>query len=444
MIAKKIKFINTLNRPYPPFYLSLIMDGYRSKKIFYDFFGTNHYIPDIKIIAGDWFYPEYHMISFRNWILGRLVNNKTYFLELKRKTLQRERLFNQDIKKNLRTFCRAYRNYTPALALYFIMDDVLESAVKDLLLEKSDAKKVNSFMPLLTSPLQDNFDRRSKIYLLKTKSPVKFLKQYGWLNSRYGILNEYTLEKAQELLKELKKDNYLQKYQANRKRVLQAIAEAKKIIGPQKAYLIDVIQFFIYYRTHRTDMFNKAPYYFAPQLKLIATKNGLSYNDCLFCTASELLNNKIPKLSIIHDRQKGFSFVSNPEGSSFLINNKHQELLKKYDNKVNNNLTEITGRVAYPGKVQGRIRIIRKTADLSRLKKDEILTTSMTTTDMISAIKKAAAFITDEGGITCHAAIIARELKKPCIIGTKIATRILKDNDLVEIDANNGIVKIIG
>jgi pyruvate,water dikinase len=58
-------------------------------------------------------------------------------------------------------------------------------------------------------------------------------------------------------------------------------------------------------------------------------------------------------------------------------------------------------------------------------------------------MKKAAAIITDEGGINSHAAIISRELKKPCIIGTKIATQVLKDGDFVEIDANRGVVKIL-
>ena len=58
-------------------------------------------------------------------------------------------------------------------------------------------------------------------------------------------------------------------------------------------------------------------------------------------------------------------------------------------------------------------------------------------------MKRAIAFVTDEGGITCHAAIIAREMKKPCIIGTKVATKILKDGDMVEVDANKGTVKII-
>ena len=67
----------------------------------------------------------------------------------------------------------------------------------------------------------------------------------------------------------------------------------------------------------------------------------------------------------------------------------------------------------------------------------------MTTPDFVPAMKKASAFITDEGGITCHAVIIAREMKKPCIIGTKIATQILKDGDLVEVDADNGVVRIL-
>ena len=67
----------------------------------------------------------------------------------------------------------------------------------------------------------------------------------------------------------------------------------------------------------------------------------------------------------------------------------------------------------------------------------------MTTTAMVPLIKKAGALITDEGGITCHAAIMSREFQKPCIIGTKIASRILKDGDTVEVDAVKGEVIIV-
>lgn len=58
-------------------------------------------------------------------------------------------------------------------------------------------------------------------------------------------------------------------------------------------------------------------------------------------------------------------------------------------------------------------------------------------------MKKAAGFVTDAGGILSHAAIVARELKKPCVIGTQRATKILKDGDIIELDANKGIVKKI-
>jgi len=78
-----------------------------------------------------------------------------------------------------------------------------------------------------------------------------------------------------------------------------------------------------------------------------------------------------------------------------------------------------------------------------KLKQGDILVTTMTTPDFLFIMKKAAGFITDEGGITCHAAIVSRELKIPCIIGTKIATKVLKDGDLVEVDAKKGIVRII-
>jgi pyruvate,water dikinase len=76
-------------------------------------------------------------------------------------------------------------------------------------------------------------------------------------------------------------------------------------------------------------------------------------------------------------------------------------------------------------------------------KKGEILVSAMTMQNYMPAMKKASAFVTDEGGITCHASIVSREMKKPCVIGTKIATQTLKNGDYIEVDADNGIVKIL-
>lgn len=111
------------------------------------------------------------------------------------------------------------------------------------------------------------------------------------------------------------------------------------------------------------------------------------------------------------------------------------------DNKVSDT-KEIVGQCAFAGKVVGRVRVL-KTSHVEDFKDGDIIVTGMTTPDFVPLLRRASAFITNEGGITCHAAIVARELKKPCIIGTKIATQVLKDGDMVEVDANKGVVRII-
>jgi len=102
----------------------------------------------------------------------------------------------------------------------------------------------------------------------------------------------------------------------------------------------------------------------------------------------------------------------------------------------------LRGTVAYPGKVRGLCRIVfdyRK----ANINEGEILVTGMTDPNFVPLMKKVSAIVTDGGGLLSHAAIVARELKKPCIVGTKVATQILKDGDEVEVDANNGVVKVL-
>jgi pyruvate,water dikinase len=67
----------------------------------------------------------------------------------------------------------------------------------------------------------------------------------------------------------------------------------------------------------------------------------------------------------------------------------------------------------------------------------------MTTPDYVPSMKVAGAIVTNEGGLLCHAAIISRELGKPCVIATKIATQVFKDGDMVEVDADKGIIRIL-
>jgi len=166
-----------------------------------------------------------------------------------------------------------------------------------------------------------------------------------------------------------------------------------------------------------------------------------------FVFPDEVWSGEISKPSIkqkISERQKSFimyngKFYSGIDVDTFL----DKQGIVLSDQLVDKNVKEIKGQIAQKGKVKGRVKIIGLAADIDKVQKGDILVATMTMPRYIVAMKKAAAFVTDEGGVTCHAAIIAREMKKPCVIGTKIATQVLNDGDEVEVDANQGVVKIL-
>ncbi|MBA2862124.1 phosphoenolpyruvate synthase [Methanococcus maripaludis] len=118
-------------------------------------------------------------------------------------------------------------------------------------------------------------------------------------------------------------------------------------------------------------------------------------------------------------------------------------LNEKKESKSSN---EVEGKIllkgigASPGIEAGKIKIISEIEEIGRILDGDILVTKMTTPDMVPAMKKAAAIITDDGGLTCHAAIISRELGTPCVVGTKEATKNLKDDECVTVDGEKGIV----
>ncbi len=101
----------------------------------------------------------------------------------------------------------------------------------------------------------------------------------------------------------------------------------------------------------------------------------------------------------------------------------------------------VTGQVAYPGKAKGIVRILKSPADVFKVKHGDVLVTFATTPDFLPAMYRAVAFVTDQGGITSHAAIVSRELKKPCVIGTKVGSKVFSDGDVVEVDATEGTVR---
>jgi len=151
-------------------------------------------------------------------------------------------------------------------------------------------------------------------------------------------------------------------------------------------------------------------------------------------------------------------FVARPEEFSVTIEDDSctlsfgSDAKQKEDFHVRSSISEdgsgVSGSTAFPGVVQGRVVVIEWGAEdfeekLQNFPEGAILVAGQTRPMLVPAIKKASAIVTDEGGITSHAAIVAREFEKPCVIGTRSATEFFKDGDLVEVDATSGVVKVV-
>jgi len=100
----------------------------------------------------------------------------------------------------------------------------------------------------------------------------------------------------------------------------------------------------------------------------------------------------------------------------------------------------LKGQGAAPGIASGKVVVIRDVKDTGSVKEGDILVTRMTNPDMVPAMRKVAAIVTDEGGLTCHAAIVSRELGTPAIVGTKTATQVLKTGQLITVDGEKGLI----
>ena len=100
----------------------------------------------------------------------------------------------------------------------------------------------------------------------------------------------------------------------------------------------------------------------------------------------------------------------------------------------------LKGQGAAPGIASGKVVVIRDVKDTGSVREGDILVTKMTNPDMVPAMRKVAAIITDEGGMTCHAAIVSRELGTPAIVGTRTATKVLTNGQLITVDGEKGLI----
>lgn len=274
--------------------------------------------------------------------------------------------------------------------------------------------EISKFIGDASFPKKKNMHFLMEDAMRRREDPEKIARKFGWLRARDGFSDPFSADDIKNIIKGLKPAKPRQK--------IRIPAKLKK--------LMEEMQELVYFRTARTDVFYELLFLSRPILKRVGELYNISFPELKRYSVQSLIEGK-PR------RYDGNFTLACYENESYI--GEEPVLTEEGVNK----LDFVKGTIAHKGVTQGAAKIILLVSELDKVKDGDILVTQMTFPNYITAMTRAVAFVTDEGGITCHAAIVAREMKKPGIIGTKIATKIFKDEDIIEVDANKGIVRKI-
>ncbi|MFH1053693.1 MAG: PEP-utilizing enzyme [Candidatus Woesearchaeota archaeon] len=225
-----------------------------------------------------------------------------------------------------------------------------------------------------------------------------------------------------------------------------------KLLKPNKKErnLIELAPYITFFKDWRDDLRRKHSYYWRFLFDDLGEKFSINSNDFGYLTLEEvevvILKGKIEK-NLVKRRKSNQCIITTKRKDLVMevidinIPKKYKNIIKNVENSLKR--ISISGLIAEKGKVKSRVVIVNSFHDLKKVNKGDVLVANTTHPNYLPAMQRASAFVTNEGGIISHAAIVARELKKPCIVGTKNATKVFNTGDLVEVDAENGIVRKI-
>ncbi|TKJ17946.1 hypothetical protein CEE44_04700 [Candidatus Woesearchaeota archaeon B3_Woes] len=372
----------------------------------------------------------------------------------------------------LKQIVKKYENFVRLGLLYFAVSSsfsthTIEERIKEILRKKIKDKSIleDFFISLMTPEEMDETmkERIDFLELMKRKYSEVDLIEYS---RKYPALfvNTYDFKEIMEFLKnkieDKKSDKEIDLEIRRIKENLDSISKKHQEIynlfkSDELEQLARRLQRVALDRYRLKHVWNGAEYMCLHLLEDLAKRVDMDLKEFMkvytFKDIYNLLDNKTKltkkqiedhkKCLIFHNINGKLYRYSGEEGQKYI------EKLLKFDEEELDK--EIKGTVANMGKVKGKVKIVNVRdlkqfiKDTKKFKKGEILVTTMTSPIMVPIIEKAGAIVTVEGGICSHAAVISREFKIPCIVGADNATKILKDGDYVEVDANKGVVMVI-
>ncbi len=444
---------------------------------FSDFFGTEHihlqrYIFDGRTTAIYFDRADYEAFcrSFQKLLvdLKFLQAFSERALERCRQTLQRAERISKRMEEDplllFQTFVDVWNDFYPIgwSPFYFTpLDRLVKEGLETLGLEGVDALVSMIAQPERETPMMRAEVDQLRCAELLRESPLQaevfaeyMAAEYGWM-SVYNFLDEpfradTYLARARELLAS---ENVKERMQfikiMQEKRAKEYTALMHDIQQEPLRSQIALLHDLGFIRDAREECRDKLTMLERPLYERIAVRAGLALREVTALHDDEIVDllngvgtTNALKVKITARLER---FAIDVQGTTIrLIDDTKEQDDVVCEVRSLEAMREVRGTIACSARrIQGVVRIVLNARECQKVQEGDILVTTMTKPDFLPAMKRASAFITDEGGLTCHAAIIAREMNKPCIIGTKVATTTLRDGDLVDVDTQDGVVRLL-
>lgn len=400
------------------------------------------------------------ILIFKNGIVTWCVKNKEFYglgaklLEIY-KDENKERKMKDETARRLETLKRVekeinevtvsgltndqlldlYTRLHDAFINYYGIGAIIEPLAIQAEVELKETSKVSSEdVASLTTPDRLSYIQEVDNYLLETKDIEGFIEKYYWIDNNYSQTKVLTKDDVEKRL-------------ANIKSTQLAEQTSKDFdLNKNSKRLAQLLKNFATYQDDRKRNILVYLHYLEILLKEIGKRSNISLNtmrDTFPYEIKDILGGKVTENDINRRRERCFVVWEEKGIKPLILTGDNANEWEKILTPPTSTTKIIKGNCASKGKAKGKVRILLNASENDKLEQGEVLVTFMTSPDFMSAVRKCSAIVTNLGGITSHAAIISRELGIPCIVGTKNATEILKTGDMVGVDADNGIVKIL-
>ncbi|HLC98985.1 MAG TPA: PEP-utilizing enzyme [Candidatus Nanoarchaeia archaeon] len=347
---------------------------------------------------------------------------------------------NEELAALFDEYWMSILRYNNTVFITFNMSEYTAERANDIIVRRvKERGKQDRILQAVLTPFKKASIMKLRDEISKGKDPKTLYGNYRWMPCIDFIFSPWTKEQFLDAVRELGKE---EKRHAKLTDVLKEIKLTKK-----EGELLRIANLGAYIKDKRDEYRRKGFCNISESLIAeISKRIGVSVKNIGFLIKDDImaaLKGKKPDLKKIEERKKGF-LIYMKGGKAVCASGKDiQKAMKELgiEQKQEGGAGEIKGMIANRGKAQGTVKIVKRAKDIEKVEKGDMLVASSTHPDYITAMQRAAAFVTDEGGLTSHAAIVAREMGKPCIVGTKNATNRLKDGDKIEVDANKGIIR---